>query len=372
MPDVILRKKGAIKKKKNAFFLRKSVVSEGYYFFKDTELGGLSEGDYDLNFEAESESVNDSGPQEIGRRELFEEIAELSTQSDDFSRDSDGTLSDEYFENRSSEEAFEDSLLDNSFDDVAPYEMDIDFECANKKPSDINDPESSEILFSMVNVDGFDFDSDENDQDDFDVDYEGKKDRDSIATDMAVEVASRCNLRHEQCAPLEKAFRKSPYAQTAQAIVNGLMMGFSAGEIDTALWFRDWWLGHDEFKMKSYKRVARGDFSSGRKRRFVSWNQTFKILKAFGDNPSREEVEAFVGRKFDFWFSHRSLQREFSSFQGYLLAVCSTVRDCTWLIPNFTTEILDTDAERLCRDWHRVDNVEIQNLKRKLVRNDKP
>jgi hypothetical protein len=107
--------------------------------------------------------------------------------------------------------------------------------------------------------------------------------------------------------------------------------------------------------------TKRGDYSSRLARKILSWNQAFKIVLAFDGTPTVEEIELFLDEQFEFWKAHPTLQREFKSFQDFLLCVSSQTRDSHWLIPNYTTTTLQETMLALCRSWYSIDDIDTQN-----------
>lgn len=263
------------------------------------------------------------------------------------------------------ENAFESYVLDEGFDedlgDIAVDELSATFDFSDKSNENASS-NFTEQKFDEIDFD-FDFDLEEQDQpaEPFSVDYEGSKDAEDVASDFAIRLVTEFELDIADYDTLFSLFMESSYEQTATAISNGLNLGLTTEEIGLAAQLKGWWSHRADFMIKIERRTKRGDYSSRIARKILSWNQSFKIIQAFDGCPTLEELEFFMEDLFEYWKSYRTLQREFKSFQGFLLHVCSSIKKTHWMIPNYTNVMFQDEMLCLCRSWYTIEDLETRN-----------
>lgn len=263
------------------------------------------------------------------------------------------------------ETAFDRFVLDEDFDDglsaIAEEDLLTTFDLPEKK----QDSTQGTFDFSpawLEEID-FDFDFEEEPQtiEKTVVEYGGVKDLEDVASGFAVRLVTEFDLDLADYDTLFSLFLESSYEQTAIAISNGFSLGLSTEEISLAAQLKGWWRHRTDFMTKIERITKRGDYSSKISRKILSWNQAFKIVQAFEGCPTLDELEIFVEGLFEFWNSYRTLQREFKSFQGFLLHMCSATQKTQWMIPNYTTTLFQEEILSLCRSWYSIDDVETRS-----------
>lgn len=118
---------------------------------------------------------------------------------------------------------------------------------------------------------------------------------------------------------LQQIFFENGYSASRKAIIREIENGATLDELTIARELRVFWKGDERFwtafnhiKLNATGQQARAAYKN------LSWAESFRIIRCFGNLPDLEEITEFLNELFEIWYSSIELMRCFKAFFKFL------------------------------------------------------
>jgi len=185
------------------------------------------------------------------------------------------------------------------------------------------------------------------------------------ARQVALEVAWPHGWDRAGIELLAEVFDAHWWSAAKRSMERELAAGMTPEELRLALAAREIWRSHLEFAT-DFRTVSRYSTHSGAADRYrvLSWPQALRLVRAFGGLPEPEEIELFLERLFDEWYSDPDRRSACPSFHRYLHYRLVLGHDIAPEWPEWTfepDEVDDADSEDvhdpgICNRWFAAVN----------------
>lgn len=307
-----------------SFEIHKNLLKDGYY---DASLESVFKRAYQFKNQLErireqllllpESQHNDLEELAISDDDITEEdLDHIASQSNDLdksyqydSEELDVEIINEEVDESATDEENEDEVLDiESFDE---YESDFEDKYLEELPQELDAQE-----FNWDNFD--DFDELDDDFEDYEITKTGKLNKEQKANQIAVEILKKYDWDDKYLPLLKETFEINSYPASRAAIKRQLDNGMLPEELELVLFIRELWASNGHYWLSFFSIYDRKtQKTSGN----IGWKYSLQIIRSFSYLPSQEEIQFFIERAYDDWYSSTKLCQEFQSFILYLIYI---------------------------------------------------
>lgn len=161
----------------------------------------------------------------------------------------------------------------------------------------------------------------------YEVKTEGKISRLERAGQVASEVIQSYDWGIKNLPLLQQVFYENGWAAARVAIEHELSRGLTPNELELAIFVRRLWTENQQYWISFIHITSKQPFQETRAAyKCMSWREALRIVRAFNNLPSEEEIQLFVDEVYDDWYCSQNLQKQHKAFIRYLKYRTGSVR----------------------------------------------